>query len=113
MNALVWVAVIYCSVRIHTSSFGSYRHLLVICVLLNLSMQAISIAGILLAAFTGTTNIFSAPEFSFGTAPWVHAAMHVLIGIPLGSLLPWLIGSLILFVTRKVTRATGNLAVPR
>src|SRR4029453_14099037 len=108
MTALVWIAVIYCSIRIHTSGFGSYKHLLVICVLLNLSMQIISISGIVLAALTGTTNIFSAPEFSFGTSPWLHAGMHVIVGIPLGSLVPWLIGSLILAVTRKLTRAQSQ-----
>lgn len=104
MTALVWIAVIYCSIRIHTSGFGSYKHLLVVCVLLNLSMQIISISGIVIAALTGTANIFSAPEFSFGTSPWLHALMHVVVGIPVGSLLPWLIGSLILAVTRRVTQ---------
>ena len=103
MTALVWIAVIYCSIRINTG-FGSYRHLLVICVLLNLSMQVISISGIVLAALTGTTNIYSTPEFSFGLAPWLHALMHIVIGIPLGSLVPWLGGSLVLAVTRRVSR---------
>jgi hypothetical protein len=35
MTALVWIAVLYFSVRLHTAGFGSYRHLLVICALLN------------------------------------------------------------------------------
>ena len=108
MTALIWIAVIYYSMRIHTTGFGSYKHLLVICVLLNLSMQAVSISAIVLAALTNTVNIFSTPEFSFGVTPWLHAAMHVVVGIPLGSLVPWLIGSLILAVTRKVSRTSGQ-----
>jgi len=108
MTVLAWVAIIYCSIRVHNTGFGSYKHLLVVSVLLNLSMQVVSIAAILLAALTGTMNIFSAPEFSFGTSPWLHAAMHIIVGIPAGSLFLWLLGSLALAVTRKMTRAQGQ-----
>lgn len=104
MTVVTWIGVIYYSIRIHTSGFGSYKQLLVICVLLNLSMQVISLTGIVLAAVTGTPNIFSVPEFSFGISPWPHAAMHVVVGIPVGSLFPWAIGSLILALTRKLSR---------
>jgi hypothetical protein len=103
MTALVWIAVIYYSIRIHTSGFGSYKELLVICALLNLSTQVISITGILIA-ITGANNIFNAPEFAFGGgSPWLHVAAHVFIGTTVGSLVPWAIGSLILVITRKAS----------
>jgi hypothetical protein len=113
MTALAWIAVVYYSIRVHTTGFGSYKQLLVICVLLNLSMQIISIAGIVLAILSNTNNIFSSPEFAFGGdgKTWLHAGAHVVVGIPLGSLIPWLVGSLILTVARKtsgVARGEGR-----
>ena len=104
MNALLFIAVLYLSVRIHSSGFGSYRHLLVICALLNISAQVVSILGILVAIATGTENVFSAPEFSFGWgSSWVHVAMHLVVGTTAGSLVQWLVGSIVLAITRKVT----------
>lgn len=110
MTALIWIAVLYLSVRIHTTGFGSYRHLLVICVLLNLTTQSVSILAILIAIVTGTQNIFSVPEYSFGTNPMVHLAMHLFVGTIAGSLVPWLIGSVVLAVTRKLTAPARNYA---
>src|SRR5262249_27522498 len=49
MTALAWIAIVYYSIRVHSTGFGSYKQLLVICVLLNLSIQIISITGIVIA----------------------------------------------------------------
>src|SRR5262245_21025471 len=106
MTALAWIAVVYYSIRVHTTGFGSYKQLLVIVVLLNFSTQIISITGILLAILSNTNNIFSSPEFAFGGdgKTWLHVAAHLFVGIPVGSLVPWLFGSLILTVARKASR---------
>ena len=100
-----WIAVIYFAVRVHTTGFGSYKQLLAIYVLLNLVAQAVIISGIILAIVTGTPNIFSAPEYAFGGdgATWLHVAAHLFIGTIAGSLVPWLLGSLILLATRKLS----------
>jgi hypothetical protein len=104
MTALGFIGMAYFAVRVHTTGFGSYKQLLVIVALQNLSQQAIAIVGILLAIITGVGNIFSAPEFSFGGVnPWIHLTMHVFVGTTVGSLVPWAIGSLIMAVTRKVS----------
>lgn len=104
MNALGFVGMAYFAVRVHTTGFGSYKQLLVVVALQNLSGQVIAILGILLAIISGVGNIYSAPDFSFGGVnPWVHLAMHVFVGTTVGSLVPWAIGSLILAVTRKVS----------
>jgi hypothetical protein len=109
MTALVWIAVVYYSIRVHTTGFGSYKQLLVICALLNLSTQVISLVGILLTVVTGHDNIFNAPEFNFGGgSPWAHVAAHLFIGTTAGSLVPWGIGSLILAITRKTSRVAGQ-----
>lgn len=102
MTGLTFLAVIYCAVRVHTTGFGSYRHLLVICALLNLTTQIVSILGIVTARVNGRENVFSAPEYSFGAgSSLLHIALHVFVGTTLGSVVPWLIGSLILAATRK------------
>jgi hypothetical protein len=104
MTALMWIAVLYFAVRVHTTGFGSYRHLLVIYALLNVTTQIVSILGIVIAIVNGKDNVFTVPEFSFGTGrSWGHVAAHGFIGTIGGSLLPWFVGSLILFVTRKVS----------
>jgi hypothetical protein len=104
MTAVAFIGVIYFAIRVHTTGFGSYKQLLVLIALQNLASQVISIAGILISILTGMGNIFSAPEFSFGGGnQWLHLAAHLLIGTTVGSLFPWAIGSLILFITRKVS----------
>jgi hypothetical protein len=71
-------------------------------------------SGILIAILTGADNIFSVPEYAFGQDPRFHLLMHVLVGIPAGSIVAWLVGSVILAVTRKVSgipgQASGSLA---
>ena len=104
ITAASTIGTFYYAVRVHRSGFGSYKQLLVIYVLLNIVSQAVIISGILLAIFTGARNIFSAPEYAFGSdgATWIHAGAHLLIGTVAGSLGPWAIGSLVMFVTRKL-----------
>jgi hypothetical protein len=112
MSALVWIAVIYYSIRTHTTGFGSYGQLLVIVALINLTAQLVSIFGIVLAILTDTNNIYSAPEFAFGGdgKTWGHAAAHLFIGTIAGSLIPWLIGSLILFGARRMSGVPGQVS---
>ena len=111
VTALVWIAVLYYAVRVHTRRFGSYKQLLVISALLNLAAQVIIIGGIVLAIVTGTGNIFSAPEYAFGSdgRTWLHVAAHVFIGTIAGSVVPWLIGSLVFFVTTKLTASNPKI----
>jgi hypothetical protein len=111
VTTLVWIGVLYYSVRVHTTRFGSYKELLVLCVLQNLVAQAVIISGIILAIITGTNNIFSAPEYAFGGngATWFHVGAHLLIGTTAGSLVPWLVGSLVLFTTKKLTGTDSRI----
>jgi hypothetical protein len=105
MTVLVWIGVIYYSVRVHTSGFGSYKQLLPVIALMNITAQVIAIVGITIAMFTGNDNIFSAPEYAFGGdgKTWLHLGAHVFIGTTIGSLLPWVIGCGILAITRKLS----------
>jgi len=108
ITAVMWIGALYYSIRVHTSGFGSYKHLLPICVLQSLAAQAIIVSGIVIAIFTGNDNIFSAPEYSFGGdgKTWLHVGAHLVIGTTIGSLMSWLVGCLIMFATKKL--ATGG-----
>jgi hypothetical protein len=105
MTATVWVAVIYYSIRVHTTGFGSYKQLLPVIALLNLTAQIIAIAGIAIAIFTGNNNVFSSPEFAFGSdgKTWTHLLAHVFLGTTVGTLFPWVIGCGFLALTRKLS----------
>ena len=116
ITAVMWIGVLYYSVRVHTSGFGSYKHLLPICVLQSLTAQVIIVPAIILAIFTGHDNIYSAPEFSFGSdgKTWLHVAAHLFIGTTIGSVMSWLVGCLIMFATKKLmSRGKDAQAVMR
>ena len=110
MTALMWIAVLYYSVRVHTAGFGAYKHLLPVLVLPNLGAQAIAITGITIAILTGNANIFSAPEYAFGGdgKTWLHVAAHVFFGTTVGSLVPWAVGCAILGATRRLAQPSDR-----
>src|SRR5712671_998238 len=105
MTGLAWIGVIYYSIRVRTSGFGSYKQLLVILVLQDWIAQAIAVIGIAIAMATGINNVFSSPEFAFGGdgKTWLHLGAHLVIGTTAGALIPWGVGSAILALTRKRT----------
>ena len=111
ITALTWIGVLYYAVRVHTTGFGSYKQFLPICVLLNLAGQVVIISGIMIAIVTGVGNIYSAPEYAFGGdgKTWLHVGAHLGIGTIAGSLVPWLIGSLVLFATKKLVRSDSRI----
>jgi len=108
MTVLGWIAVFYYGVAVHTRGFGSYSHLLPLLVFQIVLVQAIAVLGILLA-IAGLPNIYAAPEYSgppFARSAnqWTHALSHLTIGIVAPVLLWWAVSSLVLLVTRKVSR---------
>jgi hypothetical protein len=112
MTALMWIGVIYYSIRVQTTGFGTYRHLLPVLALPNFVAQAVAITGIMTAIFSGIGNIFSAPEFAFGGdgKTWIHVAAHLFFGTTAGSLLPWAFGSGIMAITKKVSQPAETAA---
>lgn len=106
ISIVTLVGLVYYAIRVHTTGFGSYKQLLALIVIQSIVAQTIIIAGIVIAIFTGRDNIFSAPEYSGGGdgKTWLHAGAHLLFGVIAGSLLSWLVGSVILLVTKKAVR---------
>lgn len=99
------IGLVYYSIRVHTTGFGSYKQLLPLVFIQSVVAQAIIIAGIIIAILTNKDNVFSAPEFSGGSdgKTWLHVAAHLIGGLIVGPLLAWLIGCILLFVVKKVT----------
>jgi hypothetical protein len=113
VTALIWLGTIYFAVRVHTSGFGSYRQLLPIFVLQAVAAQVVIVPAIVLAIVTGRDNIFSLPEFAFGGdgKTWVHVAAHLFLGTTVGPLIGWVVGCVVLFVTKKTTRNQTTASV--
>lgn len=104
LTVMFLLGMIYYSVRVYTSGFGSYKQLLPVLALQVIVGNCIVVAGIVIAILTNKDNIFSAPEYSPGKADgktWGHAGAHVVVMFILPLIL-WAIGSLIMLVTKKV-----------
>ena len=109
MTVLMLLGLIYYSVRVHTSGFGSYKQLLPVLALQVILINLITISAIVLAIETGKDNIFTAPEFSPRGASgrtWGHVGAHFVAMIVLPLIL-WGIGALIMLLTKKLT-ASGQ-----
>jgi hypothetical protein len=105
ITVVIWIGVVYYAIRVHTSGFGSYKQLLPICVLQGITAQVIIVPSIIVAILTGKDNVFSIPESFFGSdgKTWLHVAGHLFFGTTIAPLISWIVGSLIMFVTKKVT----------
>lgn len=110
LTVVFLASVFYYGVRVHTSGFGGYKHILPLLVIQSGLVTAIVIAGILLSAATGTPNIFSAPEYGGELSVPAHIGGHLLFGLVLGPLVGWAIGCLVMWVTRKATGARPAVA---
>jgi hypothetical protein len=107
VSVVIMLGAIYCAIRVHTTGFGSYRHLVVLIWIQDVLAELIVAAGIVLAILTGKDNIFSAPEFSGGSdgKSWGHVGAHLLVGFVIAPLVFWIIGCLILLVIKKLAPA--------
>jgi hypothetical protein len=104
MNAVTWAATIYYGIAVYTRGFGSYRQILPLAFFQILVQQVIAVLGILLA-IAGYDNVYAAPEFSFGVAnQWHHLLAHLTIGMIVPPFLLWAVGSLVMWITKKVLR---------
>jgi hypothetical protein len=103
-------ALVYAA-RVHTTGFGSYKQILPVVWLQAVSAQVIIIAAIALAIFTNHDNIFTVPEFAGGQdgKNWFpHVFGHVVLGGIVGPLILWGLGSLVMLVTKKVSKGPGT-----
>jgi hypothetical protein len=104
MTVVGLAAIIYYGIRVHTSGFGSYKQLLPLLVIQSAVQNGIAILGILITYFTGRSNIFTAPEYGGLTRMRWHILGHALGGLIIGSLIGWAIASIVMWVTKRVSR---------
>jgi len=106
INLVLLVGLIYCSIAVHTSGFGSYKQLFGLLLVQNVFSHILIALGIAIAIVTGRENAFTVPEVSGGGngASWIHALIHLIVGF-IVPVFAWLVGSVILFVTKKLSRA--------
>jgi hypothetical protein len=106
MNGVYFFGFIYLAIRVHTTGFGSYKHLLPALVFPSMALHAVAIAGIVIGMITGNDNVFTTPEYAFGTdgKTLLHVGAHLVIGIPASTVVNWIFGCLVLFITKKFVR---------
>ena len=112
ITVVLLIAVLYYGARVHTSGFGSYKRLLPTYWTLTFTSQVFVAAAIVLAILTGHDNIFTAPEYSGGGdgKTWSHAGAHLLVGVVIAPLLAWLVGSVVMFIAKRIAPAKGTPA---
>ena len=97
------VGIVYYGIRVHTTGFGSYKQLLPLLVIQNVVTHTLIIAAIVLARLTHHVNIYSAPEYGGNASTRFHVLGHVLIGMVGFSLVGWLLASIVMWVTKRVS----------
>ena len=112
MTVVVLLGVIYYGISVPKTGFGTYRHLLPLVFIQAALSNAIVILGILIAIATGHDNIFTAPEFSPGMPGTgaFHIFGHVAFGTCIGSLIGWALSSLVMWITKKLTKRSPATA---
>ena len=105
INLVLLVGLVYCSIAVHIKGFGSYKQLFGLLMVLNVFAHTLIALGIVIGVVTGADNIYTLPEFFGGSSGrnFLHAGIHVVASF-LASVVAWLVGSLILFVTKLLRR---------
>jgi hypothetical protein len=86
---------------IHSRHFGSYTNVVATAFLIACCQQGLIIAAIAFSTLTGTQNVYSAPEFSYGMSPLQHILGHLSFGVGLGTLTGSAMGCLLFWLLRK------------
>lgn len=104
ITVVTLIGMLYVAIRVHTTGFGSYKHLLPLLLIQTVLAHLIVAGSIVLAIMTGKDNIFSAPEYSGGGdgKNWLHVLAHLVAGFIVAPLVFWLVASLILWITKKI-----------
>jgi hypothetical protein len=99
------VGIVYCSIAVHTTGFGSYRQLFGLLLVQSVVAHTLIASAIVLGIITGVDNAFTIPEVSGGGDGkfWFHVVAHAMAGFIL-AVFAWLLGAVILFVTKRIVR---------
>lgn len=95
-------AVLLAALMMHQRGFGSYASVVAAALLLVAWDQLLVSLAIVFTALTGIGNVYSAPEYSFGTSYAVHIRGHLTYGIGAGTLFGAAMGCLLLWLLRRM-----------
>ena len=98
---------------IHFKAFGSYASVVTAAFLLELWSQLLICGAIAFSALTGTTNIYSAPEFSFHASPRAHIFGHLTGVLGFGTLFGAAMGCLLLWLLRRIVPVARGKTLSR
>src|SRR5262245_1192261 len=103
INIVLLVGLLYCAIAVHTAHFGSYKQLFGLLLIQNALAHLLIALAITAAVVTGVDNIYTVPEVFGGSdgRNLGHAALHAIAWV-FAAGIAWLLGSGILFVTRKI-----------
>jgi hypothetical protein len=90
---------------IHFKSFGSYANVVAAAFLLECWSQFLICSAIAFSVLTGTTNIYTAPEYSPRSGQLAHIVGHLTFGLGLGTLCGAAMGCLLLWLLRHIVPA--------
>jgi hypothetical protein len=90
---------------IHGRHMGGYANVAAAVFLLECWEQGLISLAIAFGALTGTQNVYTAPEFSFGLSPLRHILGHLTFGIGMSTLFGSGTGCLLLWLLRKFVPA--------
>jgi hypothetical protein len=109
VTIVLLAGVVYYGVAVYRSGFGSYKQLYPLVLFQSLLGEGLVALAIVLAIFTGTNNIYTAPEYSGGGdgKTWVHVFAHVVVAAVILPLVSWGLSSLVMLVTKKVAPRTA------
>jgi hypothetical protein len=105
INIVLLIGLVFCSIAVHTTGFGSYKQLLGLLLVQWVPAHILIASAIVLGILTGVDNAYTAPEVSGGGDGkfWLHVVAHTIGGFIFAAI-AWLIGALILFVTKRIVR---------
>jgi hypothetical protein len=96
------VSILLAVLLVHFKAFGSYASVVAAAFLLELWSQLLICGAIAFSAVTGTTNVYSAPEYSFHSGPGRHIFGHLTGVLGSGTLLGAAMGCLLLWMLRRL-----------
>lgn len=108
LNIVLLIGVVFFSIKVHSTGFGSYKQLFILLWTQIFFAHVLIAFGIVLGVITGMDNAFTVYELSRveDGKTWVHAALHIAGGGTILPILAWLIGSVILFATKRIKPAS-------
>jgi hypothetical protein len=120
VTGMVVLGALYYGWALGRQGFGSFKQLYALNLIQGLFSQTLVALAIVLAIVLGQDNIYTIPEFyppSKGNDPmgmppdgknFGHAFAHLVVGAVIFPIIGWLLGSLVLLVTRKSARPAAS-----